>query len=189
MKVLEGGGQLGNDGGGLDFVELGPFVDLVEEMTSFGLFEYEVELVRFFKIVDQLDYGVVGALAQIVELDLFEHLLAVEGPTVLVDNLDSVFPLGVHVHAALHSAAAALAQNIIFEVVEVTKAGGRHGAELPFLFLVSPGADAGLGIDACRARAGTGAHADPGVNGLPTLNIEAILGVVDNDDVHLGTHD
>ena len=82
-------------------------------MTSLGFLKNEVEFIRLFKVVNKLDNGVIGSLAQIIKLDFFEHLLTIEGPTVLVDNFDCVLDVGVHVDASLDTTIATFTQNII----------------------------------------------------------------------------
>ena len=82
---------------------------MIQKLTSRNLLEDEEELVRLLKVLDQLD-DVLVPLAVVEEVDLLED----PGPAVagdLVDDLDGVLHLGVHVEASLDRGISPLAKN------------------------------------------------------------------------------
>ena len=82
---------------------------MIQKLTSRNLLEDKEELVRLLKVLDQLD-DVLVPLAVVEKVDLFED----PGPAVagdLVDDLDGILHLGVHVEASLDRGVSPLTKN------------------------------------------------------------------------------
>ena len=100
-----------NDGGRLLLSEASPPLDVVQQLASSNLLKHQVELVRLFKVLHQLD-NVFVTLTSVEQINLLEDPRPAVGGLELVDDLDGVLHLSVDVDTGLNRGVGSLTKNL-----------------------------------------------------------------------------
>lgn len=124
VQESQGRGQVVNDGRSLVLGEVDALLDLSQQRSSVRLLENQVKVFLILKEIFQLN-DLQLTSAKVVEFDFFHDFCPGEARRLLADDLDRELVARQPEDAGLHSAVAALAQNLSLQGVSLVKVGSR----------------------------------------------------------------